>query len=195
MRLFLLARHAHSRLNEEHRVNGDPAVHVPLTDVGVDEAVRLGAQVAHLPLDACIHTRFDRTRETAQRALGSRDVPLAAEPLLDDVDVGELEGVSLDEYRAWKRGRSRSERFPAGESLDDAALRYARAFAALLAGPARATLVVCHEIPVRYALNAAACSDELDWPAHAVPNATPYLFDERSLARAVDGIERLAARA
>ena len=45
-------------------------------------------------------------------------------------------------------------------------------------------LVVCHEIPVRYALNAAAGSDDLDGPEHAIPNATPYLFDEtRARAR------------
>ena len=49
-------------------------------------------------------------------------------------------------------------------------------------------LVVCHEIPVRYALNAASGSDELDGPEHAIPNATPYLFDERALERAANRI-------
>ena len=51
----------------------------------------------------------------------------------------------------------------------------------------RTILVVCHEIPVRYALNAAGGSDELDGPDHSIPNATPYLFDEESLARAAAG--------
>ena len=53
-------------------------------------------------------------------------------------------------------------------------------------------LVVCHEIPVRYALNAAAGSDDLDGPEHAIPNATPYLFDEDALARAAVRIRALA---
>jgi broad specificity phosphatase PhoE len=55
----------------------------------------------------------------------------------------------------------------------------------------RTVLVVCHEIPVRYALNAAAGSHDLDAPAHAIPNATPYLFDEAALERAAARIEEI----
>ena len=55
-------------------------------------------------------------------------------------------------------------------------------------------LVVCHEIPVRYALNAAAGSDDLDQPEHGIPNATPYLFDDDALARAAVRIRMLADR-
>jgi hypothetical protein len=32
-------------------------------------------------------------------------------------------------------------------------------------------LVVCHEVPIRYAVNAAAGSDDLDGPFHDVENA------------------------
>ncbi len=53
-------------------------------------------------------------------------------------------------------------------------------------------LVVCHEIPVRYAINAAAGSDDLDRPQHDVANATPYVFDEAGLRRAIDRIRKLA---
>jgi len=53
-------------------------------------------------------------------------------------------------------------------------------------------LVVCHEIPVRYLVNAAAGSAELDGPVRFVANATPYLFDAESLARAVARIRELA---
>ena len=60
-----------------------------------------------------------------------------------------------------------------------------------MARPEPALLVVCHEIPIRYALNAAGGSDELDAPEHSVPNATPYLFDEAALARAAERIDRL----
>src|SRR6266511_2813408 len=48
-----------------------------------------------------------------------------------------------------------------------------------------------HEIPIRYALNAAAGSDTLDGPAHELPNAAPFLFDEDGLQLAVAGIDRL----
>ena len=193
MRLFVLTRHGESTLNVESRVNGDPAVPAPLTAAGREAAARLGRQLAELPLDLCVHTRFTRTRETAECVLGGRDVPTLEEPLLDDIDVGSLEGESVDAYEAWKREHpSREEPFPGGESLDDAARRYARAFRALLARAEQTILVVCHEIPVRYALNAEAGSDELDGPEHRIPNATPYLFDDESLARAAARIEQLA---
>ena len=193
MRLFILTRHAHSTLNLEGRINGDPSVLVPLTDEGKAEAARLGHQLAALRLDLCVHTRFPRTRETAECILRGRQVPLIEEPLLDDIDVGDLEGETIADYRAWKRAHLRSDPFPGGESLDDAARRYARALGRLLDRDESTTLVVCHEIPIRYALNAAGGSDDLDAPEHAIPNATPYLFDDEALARAVKGIERVVA--
>lgn len=188
----MLTRHAHSALNAEGRVNGDPSVPVPLTADGRAEAARLGRQLAELPLELCVHTRFGRTQETADAILAGRDVPRLEEPLLDDVDVGELEGASLDAYRTWKREHARDEPFPGGESLDQAARRYATAFRRLVDRPEQALLVVCHEIPVRYALNAAAGSGDLDAPEHAIPNATPYLFDEAALERAAERITTLA---
>jgi broad specificity phosphatase PhoE len=194
VRLFVLARHGQSTLNRENRVNGDPTRPAPLTEAGQEQARTLGLQLTALSIDLCLHTRFPRTRETAELALGERRVPMETEPLLDDIDVGELEGLPIAEYRAWKHvHRERSDPFPGGESLDDAAGRYARAFEALLARGEQVTLVVCHEIPVRYALNAAAGSDELDGPAHDIPNATAFLFDEPALERAASRIASLAA--
>ena len=187
----MLARHGESTLNLENRISGDPAVPVALTEKGREEARLLGQQVAHIRLDVCICTRFTRTQETAEIALAGRDVPIEVEPLLDDIDVGQLEGIPLEDYRAWKREHTRRDPFPGGESLDAAAQRYAEAFRRLLARAATSGLVVTHEIPIRYAINAADGSDDLDGPAHQLGNASPYLFDEEALTRAVDGIERL----
>jgi broad specificity phosphatase PhoE len=190
--LYVLARHGESTLNLENRINGDPAVPVSLTEKGRGEARLLGSQIAHIRLDLCLCTRFSRTRETAELALEGRDVPFEVEPLLDDIDVGDLEGMPLESYRAWKREHRRSDRFPGGESLDAAARRYAKAFRQLLERAEESILVVTHEIPLRYAINAADGSDNLDGPAHQLANATPYLFEREALARAVVGIERLA---
>jgi broad specificity phosphatase PhoE len=191
VRLFVLTRHARSTLNDEGRINGDPAVPAPLTDEGRAAAALMGTQLAQLPLELSVHTRFTRTRETAEAILGGRDVPLLEEPLLDDVYVGDLEGATVASYRAWKGEHARSDPFPGGESLDDAAHRYARGFRALLARPEQCVLVVCHEIPIRYALNAAGGSNELDGPAHIVPNATPFLFDDGALERAARRIDEI----
>jgi broad specificity phosphatase PhoE len=192
MRLYALARHGESVLNQQQRVNGDPSVQAPLSKRGRENAALLGLQVRGLPLDACLHTRFGRTRETAEIALEGRDVALIEEELLDDVRIGELEGWTVDEYRDWKRGRTRADRFPGGESLDDAARRYAKAYRRLLERPYKCVLVVCHEIPIRYALNAVGGSDDLDGPVHVIANAAPFLFDETTLSKAAAVIERLA---
>jgi broad specificity phosphatase PhoE len=191
MQLYVIARHGESTLNFENRINGDPDVPVALTEKGRDESRLLGQQIAHVPFELCLHTNFSRTRETAEIALAGRDVPLEIEPLLDDIKVGELEGKTLEDYRAWKREHKRNDDFPGGESLDDAARRYAEAYEELLQRPERSILVVTHEIPLRYAINAADGSDDLDGPTHQLANATPYLFDEQALTRAVEGILRL----
>ena len=192
MRLFVLVRHGQSELNATRRVNGDPSVPVGLTAQGEAEARGLALQLAGIELDLCVHSRFGRTRATARIALEGRAVPVVVEPLLDDIDVGELDGRSIDDYRAWKRGHTRADAFPGGESLDDAARRYATAYERLLARPERRVLVVCHEIPVRYAINGAVGSDELDGPAHEIGNCVPHLFDEDGLVRAVARIRALA---
>jgi glucosyl-3-phosphoglycerate phosphatase len=191
MRLFVLVRHGQSELNATHRINGDPSVSVGLTAQGEAEATALSVQVAGIDLDLCLHTRFGRTQRTAEIALAGRDVPVEVEPLFDDIDVGELEGETIEAYRGWKRSHGRGDAFPGGESLDAAALRYADAYERLLARAEQRILVVCHEIPVRYAVNAAAGSDELDGPAHEIRNCVPHLFDEDGLARAVARIRAL----
>jgi len=192
MSLFILARHAQSTLNLAGRVNGDPRVHVELTPEGVEQAHRLQLQLAQLPIDLCVHTSFERTRRTAAIALEGREVPSREEPLLDDVDIGLLEGRTTVQYRAWKQAHSRRDLFPGGESLDQAGARYARALAGLALSTADVVLVVCHEIALRYALNGAAGSDSLDAPVHDVPNATPFLFQTTAIKHAAREIERMA---
>jgi 2,3-bisphosphoglycerate-dependent phosphoglycerate mutase len=192
VRLFLLARHGQSLFNVDKVVNGDPDLDRGLSEQGIEEAQRLARQLAALPLDLVAVSPFPRALQTANIALGSREVPHLVDDDLGDVRIGELEGESLDAYRATPAHTNRKERFPRGESLDEAALRYARAFERLLARDEATTLVVCHEIPVRYLANAAAGSDELNGPFRYVANADPYLFDETSLRRGVERMRELA---
>jgi probable phosphoglycerate mutase len=192
MRLFLACRHGQSLFNVDKVVNGDPELDRGLSEQGIEEAERLASQLAGLAIDLVAASPFPRALQTANIALAARDVPHLVDEELGDVRIGELEGASIDAYREAPAHSNRKERFPGGESLDEAALRYARAFERLLARDEPASLVVCHEIPVRYLVNGVAGSSELDGPLHYVANAAPYLFDETSLRRGVARIRELA---
>jgi broad specificity phosphatase PhoE len=185
MRLLLLARHGQSVFNVERVVNGDPTLDRGLSPLGIEEAHKLHGQIAGAAIDLCVVSEFPRAQQTARLALAGRDeIPLEVDPDLNDIRIGELEGRSLDDYRDWKHAHAHSDPFPGGESLDDAAHRYAAAYERFLRRDEETILCVCHEIPVRYAINAAAGSVDVDRPIHAVANATPYVFDAAGLERA-----------
>src|SRR5689334_6975143 len=147
VRLFLVVRHGQSLFNVDKVVNGDPALDRGLSEQGIEEATRLGSQLAALPLDLVVVSPFPRALQTANIALDGREVPHVVDDDLGDVRIGELEGASLDAYRRSEAHNDRTVRFPGGESLDEAALRYAGAFARLLSRDEQVTFVACHEIP------------------------------------------------
>ena len=192
MHLTLVTRHGRSVLNVAGVVNGDPELDRGLDASGIPACEAFAQQLAPVRIDLCVVSQFPRAQQTADLALGDRVVPRVVDPDLNDIRVGDLEGKPLAAYREWKHGRGRDDPFPHGESLNDAARRFADAFERLLARPEGVLLAVCHEIPVRYAVNAAAGSADLDSPLHDIPNATPYLFDPDGLRRAVDRIRELA---
>ena len=195
MRLFVLVRHGQSELNVSRRVNGDPSVPVGLTEQGEAEAAALRAAAggnrarplrAHA-LRAQPGNGEDRARRTRHRRSRSSRCSTTSTSASSRAGRSTTTGPGRWSTRA-------ADAFPGGESLDDSARRYADAYERLLARPERRILVVCHEIPVRYAINAAAGSDELDGPAHEIGNCIPHLFDENGLARAVERIRALAPR-
>ena len=193
MRTFVLARHGQSLLNVAGVINGDPARDRGLSERGIEQATQLAGQIAQLALGLVVVSPFPRAVQTADIALGARVVPRVVDADLGDVRIGELEGGSLADYRHSKPHADHDLPFPGGESLNDAARRYAAAFERLCDRREPTTLVVCHEIPVRYAVNAAGGSAELDAPLRDVPNATPYLFDESALREAARRIAEVAA--
>ena len=112
VRLLLLARHGQSLFNVDGIVNGDPARDRGLSPQGAEEAAALAQQLAGVQIDLCAVSRFPRAQETARIALGEarKAVARVVDADLDDIRLGELEGRTLADYRAWKHGRSRDER-------------------------------------------------------------------------------------
>jgi alpha-ribazole phosphatase len=179
MRIFIFARHGESTLNVARVVNGDPHRPGPLTARGERQARRLGRQLRNVEFDVAFCTRFSRTRRTAELALAGRSVPLLVEPGFDEIDVGALDGAPISDYRTWKRRHPHSQPFPGGESLHDAARRYADALISLLDRLEQRLFVVCHEAGIRSMLEVL---DEAGW--RRIPNAVPYLFDENAVRTA-----------
>src|SRR6266540_4027123 len=103
MRRYVFARHAESAANLDHALNTDPARPLAVT------------------------TNFLRTQQTAELALQGRDVPILIEPDLDEIRAGAFDGKPINAYWAWKERHSPRDRFPGGESLDQAIRRYAAA--------------------------------------------------------------------
>ena len=88
MRLFLVARHGQSLFNVDQVVNGDPALDRGLSEQGIEEAERLGGQLAALPLELVAVSPFPRALQTANIALDGREVPHLVDQELGDVRIG-----------------------------------------------------------------------------------------------------------
>jgi broad specificity phosphatase PhoE len=145
MRLFIFARHGESAANVGRVVSSDPVHGAGLTPRGRTQARRLGAQIANLEIDLAVCTRFLRTRETVDLALDGRIVPLVIEPDLDEINSGAFDGAPMRAYWAWREQHSSSERFPGGESLDEAVRRYAEGLERILTREETVTLIIAHE--------------------------------------------------
>ena len=191
MRLFLVARHGQSLFNVDKLVNGDPTLDRGLSEQGIEEAERLAGQLAALPLDSL------RSRPSRAPSRPPTSHSTAAKSRMSSTTT---------RRRPHRRARRRIARrlprvagalepegaFPRRREPRRGGARYAGAFERLLARDEQVILVVCHEIPVRYLVNAAAGSAELNGPLKYVANADPYLFEEASLHRAVQRIRELA---
>jgi broad specificity phosphatase PhoE len=175
MRLFVFARHAESAANVAHVLSSDPFRPSELTSRGRAQAQRLGTEIANLEIDLAVCTRLSRTKQTLDLALRGRGVP-----------------VVIEAYWAWKEQHPRSERFPDGESLEEAVRRYADALDRLLARNETVTLIVTHEHALRYIFEAAAGVGESKRPKPGVANALPYFFDEHAVRRAAECLDALA---
>jgi 2,3-bisphosphoglycerate-dependent phosphoglycerate mutase len=184
-----LARHGESEISAAGLVNGDPAEPRGLTEIGREQARRLGERLAAEPIDLCVTSEFVRVRQTADLALAGREVPRLVVGELNDVRFGEFEGRSFDEYRAWARERDPMEAPPGGESRAEVAARYVRGFRRVLERPERTILVVAHGLPLRYTLLALEDLDPTPI-VEQVPLAEPYRLTRAELERSTARLER-----
>jgi 2,3-bisphosphoglycerate-dependent phosphoglycerate mutase len=190
MERALFVRHGESEYSAKALVNGDPSIACGLTGLGRQQARQLGERLAGEPVDLCVVTEFPRTHETADLVLGRREIPRLVVPELNDPFYGEFEGGALADYRRWAATHG-PEDVPAGggESRVRIASRYVRGLRILLQRPESTLLVVCHSLPIAFAVAAAdGRSPRAKMPL--ITYAEPHVVYAEQLE---DAVERLDA--
>jgi probable phosphomutase (TIGR03848 family) len=122
MTTVLLIRHGRSTANTAGVLAGrTPGVE--LDELGRDQAVRLAARLADVPLDAVLCSPLERTRQTAQPLLAARpDTLFETDERFTECDYGTWSGrtlKSLAEEPLWRtvQAHPAAAAFPDGESL------------------------------------------------------------------------------
>ena len=153
MRKLILARHGESEYSARGALNGDPSLPCPLTAAGREQARLLAERLADEPIDLCVTSEFERTKETADLALAGREIPRLVLAELNDHPAGDWEGRPLAEYLEWAHAHDAAATIPgAAESRAEVAARIARGLRALLARPEPTVLAVLHSLPISYVL-------------------------------------------
>jgi broad specificity phosphatase PhoE len=190
MERALFVRHGESEYSAKALVNGDPSIACGLTGPGRQQARQLGERLTGESIGLCVVTDFPRTHETADLVLGVREIPRLIVAELNDPFYGEFEGRALDEYRRWAATHGPEDIPPGGgESRVTIASRYVRGFRILLGRPESTLLVVCHSLPIAFAVAAAdGRSPRAKMPL--ITYAEPHVLYTDQLE---DAVERLDA--
>jgi 2,3-bisphosphoglycerate-dependent phosphoglycerate mutase len=185
----ILVRHGETDFSARGIASGRPDVRCPLSPRGVEQARRLGAELAGVPVDLCVTSGLERTRETADVALAGRAVPRLELPELNDPLYGHFEGGPLAEYLEWAHASdSATEPAGGGEARRTLVARYAAAYGRILERPERGVLVVAHGLPLAYVLLALSGRDP-DRRVPTVEYARPYRLSREELERVVTRLE------
>lgn len=155
MERLILARHGESDYSSRGLLNGDPGRRCGLTPTGRVQAQRLGTLLRVEPIDLCVTSAFERTKETAEIALARRRaIPRLVVPELNDHPAGTFEGMQIAEYLAWAHASPSREPIPgAAESRLEVVRRFARGYRMLLDRPEPTIAAILHSLPISYLLS------------------------------------------
>jgi broad specificity phosphatase PhoE len=149
---ILLVRHGQTASNVSKLYMGRSQE--DLNETGLAQARKLAARISAVPISAVYSSPLKRARTTAQILADPHQLSVKTEQDLVEIDLGEWEGLPLEEVRqkwpdTWKGWRERpsQESIPGGESFSQAAVRAVRALEQIIAeNPNRTSLIVSHEI-------------------------------------------------
>jgi ribonuclease H / adenosylcobalamin/alpha-ribazole phosphatase len=199
----VLLRHGQTPMSVQKRYVGRSDV--PLTDLGVRQAVAAAKRLASAGLDVIVTSPLRRAVQTAEEVAAATGAPVVADEGFRETDFGAWEGLTFAEVRgrwpaemtAWLADPAVAP--PGGESFTEVSERVTAALLRVLAARDRqAVLIVSHVTPIkmlvakallappaglfRMHLDVAALS-EIDWYADGTAvlrsfNDTGHLADE-----------------
>lgn len=149
MTTMLLIRHGANDWVHGRLAGRIPGIH--LNDTGREQASALAQRIRDIPLAAVYASPLDRTMETAQAVVATRDMTITPVPDLREVDYGEWQGAELKvlyTHELWPgvQHYPSGTRFPSGETLGEAQIRMVQALERLRAahGTSEVFAVVSH---------------------------------------------------
>ena len=199
----LLLRHGQTPMSAQKRYAGRSDV--PLTDLGVQQAVGAAKRLASAGLDAIVASPLLRAVQTAGEVAAATGVPVVTDAGFRETDFGAWEGLTFAEVRdGWPDELNRwladpAAAPPGGESLAAVGERVTAALHRVLSARERQTvLVVSHVTPIKTLVAAAllapppalyrmhldvAALSRIDWYADGPAvlrsfNDTSHLADE-----------------
>ncbi|MBC8274902.1 MAG: histidine phosphatase family protein, partial [Chloroflexi bacterium] len=126
---LILVRHGETAWNQERRIQGGSS-DVELSELGRKQVERLGLALKETKIDAIYSSPLKRALDTATAIASHHQLTVQVEPDLREMEVGELEGVSIADtginfsqfLLQWRQGQG-LEKLPGGESVADLADR------------------------------------------------------------------------
>jgi ribonuclease H / adenosylcobalamin/alpha-ribazole phosphatase len=150
----LLLRHGQTSMSAQKRYAGRSDV--PLTDLGVQQAVAAAKRLASAGLDAIVTSPLLRALQTAEEVAAVTGVPVVTDAGFRETDFGAWEGLTFaevrerwpDELNSWLADPAAAP--PGGESLAEVSERVTAALQRVLsAGKRQTVLVVSHVTPIK----------------------------------------------
>lgn len=166
---LILIRHGETLWNRETRIQGH--TDIPLSPLGLAQAVRLSAALADEPLAALYASDLRRARQTAEAIARPRGLPIHLDPDLRERAFGRFEGLSWDQINTrypeeaarWRR-RDADFAVGGGESLRAFSARCLAAARRAAAAHAGQTIALVAHGGVLDCLYRAATGAALDAP-------------------------------
>lgn len=149
MRLILV-RHGETIWNEEGRIQG--FTNIGLSERGKEQIKKVAQALSKERVTAIYSSPLKRAMDTAEAIAQFHDLEVIPDPDLREINVGDLEGLSLEELRnnhsdfleEWKEGKG-SLSMPGGESLEEVQERAWRAIQRItVKHPEGVVIVVSH---------------------------------------------------